>query len=136
MKAIGLFLTPCTTSQSDTVTMQATSNGSYRIVFPGRQDEDQRCLRGYDASIEDGMAVVIDYCGTQEVIEAEQFRLEKTNLHGGGFLLRPNHPRFVPKDHRKDLCLGAPEADHKEWAFVSQLQCVTDSPRQVFRFLK
>ena len=136
VEAIGLFLTPCTTSQSDSVILKETGNGAYRIIFPGRQHEARRCLGVHGASIQDGMAVVIGYCGTQELIEAEQFRLEKVSLHGGGFRLRPDHLRFVPEDQRQDLCLGAPEADHKEWAFVSQLQCLSDSPRQVFRFLK
>ena len=136
VEAIGLFLTPCTTSQSDSVILKETGNGAYRIIFPGRQHEARRCLGVHGASIQDGMAVVIGYRGTQELIEAEQFRLENVSLHGGGFRLRPDHLRFVPEDQRQDLCLGAPEADHKEWAFVSQLQCFSDSPRQVFRFLK
>ncbi|MFF8848015.1 hypothetical protein ACF08N_35825 [Streptomyces sp. NPDC015127] len=135
VKAIGLFLTPCATSESDRVTLKELDNGTYRVIFPGRQHEARRCLGVYGASIQDGMAVTIEYCGTQELHEAEQFRLERVDLHGGGFRLRPDHLRFVPKNQR-DLCLGAPEADHKEWAFVSQLECSSDSPRQVFRFLK
>ncbi|MER5853195.1 hypothetical protein ABT126_41220 [Streptomyces sp. NPDC002012] len=132
----GLFLTPCTTRESDRVTLEEAGNGIYRLIFPGKKDESPRCLGILGASIQDGGAVTIDYCGSRELDEAEEFHLEKTSDHGGGFRLRADHIRFVPADQRKDLCIGAPDGDHKEWANVFQLECLPDESGTVFRFLR
>ncbi|MEU0632441.1 hypothetical protein [Streptomyces sp. NPDC005989] len=132
----GLFLTPCTTRESDRVTLEETGNGTYQLIFPSTKGESPRCLGVLGASLQDGGAVTIDYCGRQELDEAEKFRLEKTSDHGGGFRLRADHLRFVPADQRQDLCIGAPDGDHKEWANVSQFICSPDESGTVFRFLR
>ncbi|MGW9121758.1 RICIN domain-containing protein [Streptomyces sp. NPDC055663] len=130
----GLFLISCTTRESDRVTLEETGNGTYQLIFPRAKGESPGCLGVLGASLQDGGAVTIDPCGSRELNEAEEFRLEKTSDHGGGFRLRSDHLRFVPVDRRQDLCIGAPDGDHTEWANVFQLAC--NEGGTVFRFLR
>lgn len=130
----GLFLISCTTRESDRVTLEETGNGTYQLIFPRAKGESPGCLGVLGASLQDGGAVTIDPCGSRELNEAEEFRLEKTSDHGGGFRLRADHLRFVPVDRRQDLCIGAPDGDHTEWANVFQLAC--NESGTVFRFLR
>ncbi|MFJ8856137.1 RICIN domain-containing protein [Streptomyces sp. NPDC102437] len=140
------FQTSCTTGESTKVRLDE-SKGTYRIVFPGRDGEPDRCLGINDASTADGAPASIMHCGPDSdagdglgpdrghgLREAEQFRLKKVTAHGGGFQIRAEHLRFVPQDQRPDLCLGSPDADTRNWSDMGQLRCLS-SARQIFQFL-